>query len=47
VVAAAGSEGDLPQFEVGEELIPVGGGEFAVFLAGSFGAASGDEGPVV
>ena len=47
VVAAASSEGNLPQFEVGEELVPFGGGEFAVFLPGPLGAASGDEGPVV
>jgi hypothetical protein len=30
VVAAAGSQGDLPQFEVGQELVPLGGGELAV-----------------
>jgi len=46
-VAAAGSEGYLPQLEVGEELVPFGGGEIAVFFAGSLGAAAGDERPVV
>ncbi|MGW1995313.1 hypothetical protein [Embleya sp. NPDC001921] len=34
VVAAADSERDLPQLEMGEELGPLGGGEVAVFLAG-------------
>jgi hypothetical protein len=47
VVAAAGSEGDLPQFEVGEELVPFGGGELAIFLAGPFGPTTSDEGSVV
>jgi hypothetical protein len=47
VVASAGAESDLPQLEVGKELVPFGSGELTVFFAGSFGAAAGDEGPVV
>ncbi|GAA2341797.1 hypothetical protein [Dactylosporangium salmoneum] len=47
VVATAGSESDLPQLEVREELVPFRGGELTVFLAGSLGAAAGDEGPVM
>jgi hypothetical protein len=46
-VAAAGPEGYLPQLEVGEELVPLGGGEIAVLFAGPLGAAAGDECPVV
>lgn len=34
-VATAGSEGDFPQFEMGEELVPFGGGEVTIFVAGS------------
>ena len=47
VVSTAGSESDLPQLEVGEDLLPFGGGELTVFLAGPLGAAAGDEGPVM
>jgi hypothetical protein len=46
-VAAAGPEGYLAQLEVGKELVPFGGGEFTVFFAGPFGAAAGDERPVM
>lgn len=45
VVATTGSEGHFPQFEVGEELVPCGGGELTVFFAGSLGATTGDERP--
>jgi hypothetical protein len=47
VVASADPEGDLPQLEVGEEFIPFGGAELAVFFAGPFGSAAGDESPMV
>jgi hypothetical protein len=47
VVPAADPEGDFAQLEVGQELIPLGGGELTVFLAGPLGAAPGDERPVV
>ena len=46
-VAAAGLQGDFPQLEVGEELVPFGGGEVTVFFAGPLGAAAGDERPRV
>jgi hypothetical protein len=45
VIESAGAESDLPQLEVSEELVPFGGGELTVFLAGPLGAAAGDEGP--
>ncbi|GLK99364.1 hypothetical protein [Dactylosporangium matsuzakiense] len=32
---------------MGEELVPIGGGELAVFLVESLGTAPDDEGPVV
>ncbi|MET7312183.1 MULTISPECIES: hypothetical protein [unclassified Streptomyces] len=47
VVAAAVSERDLSQLEVGEELVPFGSGELTVFVAGPLGAAAGDEGSVM
>ena len=47
VVTAADAEGDLPQLEVGEELVPFLVGELTVFLAGPVGPAAGDERPVV
>jgi hypothetical protein len=47
VIASADAEGDLPQLEVGQELLPLGGIELAVFFAGSFGSAAGDERPMV
>ena len=40
-------EGDLPQLELGQELVPFGNGERTVFFAGSLGPAAGDERPVV
>jgi len=46
-VAAAGPQGDLPQLEMGEEFVPFGSGEIAVFFAGPLGPAAGDERPVV
>ncbi len=47
VVAAARPQGDLAQLEVGQEFVPLGGGELAVLLAGPLGSAAGDEGPVM
>lgn len=47
MVATTGSEGHFPQFEVGEELVPFGGGKLPVFLAGPLSATTGDERPVV
>jgi hypothetical protein len=43
VVTAADAESDLPQLEVGQELLPLRCGKVAVFLAGPFGPAAGDE----
>jgi hypothetical protein len=40
VVAAAGPQGDLAEFEMGEELAPLGGGELAVLLAGLLHSAA-------
>ena len=37
VVATADAESDLPQLEVGQELLPLRCGKVAVFLAGPFG----------
>lgn len=47
VVASGGAERDLPQFEVGEELVPFLVGEVAILFAGTLGPAAGDERPVV
>ncbi|WP_190172017.1 hypothetical protein [Streptomyces mirabilis] len=47
VFAATGSESDLSQLEVAEELLPFGVGELTVFVAGPLGAAAGDEGSVM
>lgn len=47
VVTAAGPQGDLAEFEVGQELVPLGGGELAVLLTGPLGSAARDEGPVM
>jgi hypothetical protein len=47
VVAAAGSECDLAQLEVGQKFLPLLGVEVAVLLAGPFGPTAGDEGPMV
>ncbi|MEE1803498.1 hypothetical protein PUR57_33345 [Streptomyces sp. JV176] len=46
-VACADAEGDFPQLEVGEEVLPFLRGGFAVLLAGPQRPAAGDEGPVL
>jgi hypothetical protein len=46
-ITAADAEGDLPQLEVGQELLPLRCGELAVFLAGPLSPAPGDECPMV
>ena len=47
VISAADAEGDFPELEMGEEFVPLGGGELTVFFAGPLSAAAGDERPVV
>ncbi|MFY4716955.1 hypothetical protein [Streptomyces sp. LaBMicrA B280] len=46
-VTCADAEGDLPQLEVGQEVLPFLRGGLAVLLPGSQRPAAGDEGPVV
>lgn len=47
MVAAACPESNFPQLEMGEERIPLLGGDIAVLLAGPLGPAAGDERPMV
>ena len=44
VGASAVAKGELSVLEVAEELLPLGAGRGAVFLAGAGGAAAGHEG---
>ncbi|MFF3674648.1 hypothetical protein ACFYYS_11750 [Streptomyces sp. NPDC002120] len=46
-VACAEAQGDLPQLEVGQEVLPFLRGGLAVLLTGPQRPAAGDEGPVV
>jgi hypothetical protein len=46
-VPGADPESDLSELEVVQELVPLFRGEIAVLFAGTQGAPSGDEGPVV
>ena len=43
----SGQRRQLPELEMGQEFVPFARGEVAVFFAGPFGAAAGDERPVV
>ena len=47
VIASADAKSNLPQLEMGQELLPLGGIELAIFFAGSLGSAARDECPVV
>ncbi len=46
-VAAAGPQGNFPQLEMREELVPFGSGQITVFFTRPLGPAAGDERPMM